>query len=45
MCICAHLPAGEGKRESESERVPSRLFDVSPEPDVGLGLRNHEIMT
>ena len=27
------------------ERIPSRLPAVSPEPDVGLDLTNHEILT
>ena len=33
------------EREWEKERIPSRLHTVSPEPDVGLELMNHEIMT
>ena len=32
-------------RERERERIPSRLRAVSAEPDVGLELTNHEIMT
>ena len=35
----------EGGREREGERIPSRLHSVRPEPDVGLDLTNHEIMT
>ena len=31
--------------ETEGERTPSRLCTVSTEPDVGLELTNHEIMT
>ena len=27
---------GEGQREKEGERIPSRLHAVSAEPDVGL---------
>ena len=36
---------GKGKRERKEERIPSRLHAVSTEPDVGLELTNHEIMT
>ena len=36
--------AGRG-REREGERILSRLHTVSMEPDVGLYLMNHEIMT
>ena len=43
MRACAR--AGEGQREREKERIPSRLHIVSAEPDVGLELMNHEIMT
>ena len=35
----------ERERERERERIPSRLHTVSSEPDVGLDLMNHEIMT
>ena len=35
---------GQG-RERERERIPSRLLAVSTEPNVGLELTNHEIMT
>ena len=31
--------------ERERERIPSRLHAVSTEPDMGLDLKNHEIMT
>ena len=31
--------------ERGGERVPSRLEAVSTEPDAGLELKNHEIMT
>ena len=37
--------AGEGQREREGKRIPSRLCTVSPESNVGLNLTNHEIMT
>ena len=34
-----------GEAEREGERIPSRLHTFSAEPDVGLKLRNSEIMT
>ena len=34
----------EGRRERR-ERIPSRLCAMSTEPDAGLELTNHEIMT
>ena len=40
--------AREGQREREGDtesETGSRLCDVSAEPDVGLELMNHEIMT
>ena len=37
--------AGEGQRERGRERIPSRFSTISAEPDVGLKLTNHEIMT
>ena len=40
-CACAQ---GGAERERR-ERIPSRLRTVSMEPDVGLDLTNHEIMT
>ena len=37
---------GRGReREREGERIPSRLHAVSAEPNVGLELRNHAMMT
>ena len=27
---------GEGQREREQEKIPSRLSDISAEPDAGL---------
>ena len=39
------MPAGEGQREGGRERILSRLHAVSTEPDVGLGITNHETMT
>ena len=32
-------------RERGKERIPSRLHAVSAEPNTGLDLTNHEIMT
>ena len=39
--------AGEGQREREREgdRIPSRFFTVSTEPNAGLEPMNQEIMT
>ena len=34
-----------GKAERGRERIPSRLCAVNIEPDTGLELRNHEIVT
>ena len=36
---------GKAERERESARIPSRLHTVNAEPDVGLKLMTHEIMT
>ena len=36
---------GEGQRERERERIPSRLQAVGTEPDAGLELINREITT
>ena len=36
---------GGAEREGERERIPCRIFTVSKEPDAGLELMNHEIMT
>ena len=36
---------GEGQRERDRERIPSRLHTVSTEPDARLDLTNHEIVT
>ena len=33
------------ERERERERIPSRLHVVSAEPNAGLKVPNHEIMT
>ena len=40
---CAQV--GEGQRKRERERIPSRLHIASTEPNVGLELMKHEIMT
>ena len=43
--------AGKGQREREvgggvwGGRIPNKLHAVSTEPNVGLELTNHEIMT
>ena len=37
--------ARETETERERERIPSRLHTVSMEPDAGLELTNHKIMT
>ena len=44
------MGVGEGQRERERERerrerIPSRLHTISAEPNAGLKLMNHEIMT
>ena len=36
---------GERGGPRRRERIPSRLYAVSTEPDVGLEPTNHEIMT
>ena len=36
--------AGRGRRRGR-DRISSRLHAVSTEPDAGLNLMNHEIMT
>ena len=41
----AGMRVGKGQRESEKERIPSRLCTIGAEPDVGLELMNPEIMT
>ena len=40
MCV----QVGEGQRERERERIPGRLCTASAEPDMGLELKNDEIM-
>ena len=39
------LSERERQRKRDKERILSRLRIVSAEPDVGLELMNHEIMT
>ena len=36
---------GEGQRERESKRIPSRLALSVQSPDAGLKLTNYKIMT
>ena len=36
---------GEGQRERERGKIPNRLHTVCVEPNAGLKLTNHEIMT
>lgn len=36
---------GGAERERGRERISRRLHIVSTEPDVGLNLMNHEVMT
>ena len=36
---------GGAEREGDSWRIPCRFPTASVEPDVGLQLMNHEIMT
>ena len=44
--MCAGRGVGRGRESGrERERIPNRLRAVSTEPDVGLELRNHKIMT
>ena len=38
-------PVSRGGAEREGERIPSRLWAVSTEPDLGLEPTDHEIMT
>ena len=57
MCVCVCVCVRKREREREkvhthtrlsrgrAERIPSRLHTVSTEPNTGLELANHEIMT
>ena len=42
VCVC--VCTSRGGTEEEGERIPSRLHNVSTEPNVGLKLMNCEIM-
>ena len=42
--MCAQEQKGEGQRERERDN-PKQALIVSAEPDEGLELTNHEIMT
>ena len=42
---CAHTRAEEEQRERGRERIPSMPRAVSAEPDMGLHLVTHEVMT
>ena len=44
-CVSRGGAEREGERERERERIPSRLCADSAEPDVGLKITNHEILT
>ena len=43
--VRVHASKGEAERERGRERIPSRLHAVSTELNVGLELRNREIVT
>ena len=45
VCMHMHVQVGAGAERERRERIPSRLFAVSMEPDAGLSLTNREIMT
>ena len=38
MCTHVHMEAGKRQKERERERIPSRLLNVSLEPDTELDL-------
>ena len=40
-----HARTGEGQREREREKIPSRLCTASAEPDAGLEPVNCKTMT
>ena len=40
-----HTQHEQGKVRERRERIPNRLHTASTETDVGLELRNHEIVT
>ena len=37
--------SSEKERETERERIPSRLCTISAEPEEGLEVKNREIVT
>ena len=43
VCRCAYVSGGGAEREKE--RIPSRLHAASTEPNMGLKLMKHEIVT
>ena len=43
--VAETVHVGEGQRERERERIPSRFHTASAEPNVGLEPMNHEFMT
>ena len=43
--VCKNVHVGEVQRERGRERIPSRLYTVSKEPDAGLDPTNPEIVT
>ena len=46
LFILRERVSGRGsERQGERERIPSRLSTVSAEPNVGLKLTNHEVLT
>ena len=46
LCFERETGCEQGRgRERGRERIPSRLYAVSTEPDAGLGLMEWEIMT
>ena len=44
-CVTSCEWRGQAETERERERIPNRLYTVSIEPNVGLDLMNHEIVT
>ena len=45
MFVCLSLRRRESGRDRKRQRIPSRLCAVNVEPDVGLKLMKHEIVT
>ena len=44
VCMYVFMRARAWERQREGKRVPSRLYALSEEPNIGLGPTNHEIM-